>query len=76
MRIDSILPNLAPPGQSVVIQGDSLGAAEKVFFGDQETSFDVDGEVLLVTVPDGEGEVEVMVKGQNGQSGVANFIIA
>ncbi len=36
MRIDGILPNQAPPGQSVMIQGDDLGAAEKVFFGDQE----------------------------------------
>jgi hypothetical protein len=76
MRIDSILPNLASPGQSVVIQGDSLGTVEKVFFGDQETSFDVDGEALLVKVPDGSGAVDVTVEGQNGQSEVVSFTIA
>jgi hypothetical protein len=29
MRINSILPNQAPPGQSVIIQGDGLETAEK-----------------------------------------------
>ena len=43
---------------SSIIQGDGLSAAEKVFFGDQEASFDVDGQVLLVKVPDGAGTVE------------------
>jgi hypothetical protein len=76
MRIDSILPDLASPGQSVVIQGESLGNTEKVFFGDQETSFEIDGEVLLVEVPDGSGKVDVMVEGKNGQSEVASFTIA
>jgi hypothetical protein len=37
MRIDSVLPNRASPGQSVIIQGDGLEAAEKVLFGDQES---------------------------------------
>lgn len=32
----------------MIIQGDGLVAAEKVFFGDQEASFDVDGLVLVV----------------------------
>jgi len=76
MRIDSILPDLAPPGQSVIIQGDSLGDAEKIFFGDQEASFEVDGEVLLVRVPDGSGAVDVTVEGQNCQSEAASFTIA
>jgi hypothetical protein len=73
MQIDSILPDQAPPGQSVIIQGDGLSAAEKVFFGDQEASFDVDGQVLLVRVPDGAGTVDVTVEGANGKSDVAGF---
>jgi IPT/TIG domain-containing protein len=76
MRIDSILPNLASPGQSVVIQGENLEAAKRVFFGDQETTFEVDGEVLLVKVPDGSGAVDVMVEGQDGESETVSFTIA
>jgi hypothetical protein len=76
MRIDSILPNQASPGQSVIIQGDDLGSAEKVIFGDQETSFDVDGEVLTVKVPDGSGAVDVTVEGRDGKSAVISFTIA
>jgi hypothetical protein len=30
---------------------DGLETAEKVFFGEQEVSFQVDGEVLVVVVP-------------------------
>jgi hypothetical protein len=68
MRIDSVLPNRASPGQSVIIQGDGLEAAEKVFFGDQEVSFEVDGETLVAEVPDGSGSVEVTVQGSGGTS--------
>lgn len=75
MRINSILPNQAPPGQSVIIQGDDLGAAEKVFFGDQDASFDVDGQVLVVRVPDGSGMVDVIVEGADAQSDLASFTI-
>ena len=75
MRIDSILPNHAPPGQSVIIQGDDVEAAERVFFGDQEASFDVDGQTLLVTVPDGAGTVDVTVEGADGQSDLSSFTI-
>jgi IPT/TIG domain-containing protein len=75
MRIDSILPNLAPPGQSVIIQGDDLGTTKKVLFGDQDVSFDVDGEVLVVEVPEGSGEVEVTVEGADGESGGTSFTI-
>ena len=64
MRIDSVLPNRASPGQSVIIQGDGLEAAEKVLFGDHEASFEVDGETLVAEVPDGSGSVEVTVQGQ------------
>ncbi|MGH3693838.1 MAG: IPT/TIG domain-containing protein [Pseudonocardiaceae bacterium] len=35
MQIDSVLPNRASPGQSVIIQGDGLASAERVFVGDQ-----------------------------------------
>jgi hypothetical protein len=75
MRIDSILPNLAPPGQSVIIQGDGLGTAEKIFFGDQEASFTVDGAALVVEVPDGSGTVEVTVEGADGESEGVSFTI-
>jgi IPT/TIG domain-containing protein len=76
MRIDSILPNLASPGQSVIIQGDDLGAAKKILFGDQEVPFDVDGEVLVVEVPDGSGALDVTVEGADGESAVVSFTIA
>ncbi|HEY3691877.1 MAG TPA: IPT/TIG domain-containing protein [Pseudonocardiaceae bacterium] len=68
MRIDSVLPNRASPGQSVIIQGDGLEAAEKVLFGDQEVSFEVNGETLVAEVPDGSGPVEVTVEGASGTS--------
>ena len=68
MRIDSVLPNRASPGQSVIIQGDGLEAAEKVLFGDHEASFEVDGETLVAEVPDGSGSVEVTVQGTGGTS--------
>jgi hypothetical protein len=76
MRIDSILPDLASPGQSVIIQGNNLGTTKKIFFDDQEVSFTVDGEVLVVPVPDGSGVVEVTVEGVDGQSCVVKFTIA
>jgi hypothetical protein len=75
MQIDSILPDQAPPGQTVIIQGEDLETAEKVFFGDQEASFDVDGQTLLVTVPDGAGTVEVTVEGVDGQNDLSSFTI-
>lgn len=68
MRINSIIPNPASPGSTVIIQGDDLGAAERVFLGDQEASFDVDGEVLEVIVPDGAGSFDVTVEGADGKS--------
>jgi hypothetical protein len=76
MRIESILPDLASPGQSVIVQGSGLGTAKKIFFDDQEASFDVDGEVLVVQVPDGAGVVEVTVEGADGASAVGKFTIA
>ncbi len=46
MRIDSVLPNRAAPGQSVVIQGDGLDSPKKVFFGHQEVPSETDGQTL------------------------------
>ncbi len=68
MRIDSIIPNPASPGSTVIIQGEDLETAERVFLGDQEASFDVDGETLEVIVPDGAGSFDVTVEGADGRS--------
>ncbi|HEY6421925.1 MAG TPA: hypothetical protein VIY28_01490 [Pseudonocardiaceae bacterium] len=40
----------------------------KMFLGDQEASFNVDGEVLEVTVPDVPGTFDVTVEGMNSRS--------
>lgn len=68
MRVDSVLPNRASPGHSVIIQGDGLETAQKVFFDDQEVSFHVDGQVLVVVVPEISGTVEVIIEGGDGTS--------
>jgi hypothetical protein len=75
MRIDSVLPDRASPDSSVIIQGDGLEAATKVFFGDQEALFEVDGETLVVEVPDVSGQVEVTVEGADGTSDASSMII-
>jgi hypothetical protein len=75
MRIDSVLPNRTSPGQSVIIQGDGLEAATKVLFGDQEASFELDGETLVAEVPDASGEVEVTVEGPDGASDASSVTI-
>ena len=76
MQIVSVLPNRTSPGQSVIIQGEGLETAEKVFFGDQEVTFQIDGESLVVNVPDdGAGEVEVTVEGTGGNSNAYNITI-
>ena len=75
MQIVSVLPNRTSPGQSVIIQGEGLETAEKVFFGDQEVTFQIDGESLVVNVPDSAGEVEVTVEGTGGNSNAYNITI-
>ncbi len=75
MRIESVLPNRASPGHSVIIQGDGLETAEKVFFGEQEVSFQVDGEVLVVVVPEVSGTVEVTIEGGDGTSDAVSLTI-
>lgn len=67
MQIDSILPNRVSPGQSVIIQGDGLGASEKVFLGEEEVPFELDGETLVVQVPDFSGPIDVTVQGGSGE---------
>ncbi|MGH3777930.1 MAG: IPT/TIG domain-containing protein [Pseudonocardiaceae bacterium] len=76
MRIDSIIPNPAQPGSTVIIQGDDLSAVERVFLGDLEASFDIDGEVLEVRVPDGAGTFDVTVEGADGKSDPFSFEIS
>jgi hypothetical protein len=67
VQIDSILPERVSPGQSVIIQGDGLETVERVFLGDEEVPFDVDGETLVVQVPDISGEVELTIQGEDGE---------
>ncbi|PZS18045.1 MAG: hypothetical protein DLM60_12660 [Pseudonocardiales bacterium] len=74
MRIDSILPDRASPGQSVIIQGEDLDTATKVLF-DQEVSFVIDGQTLVVEVPDDSGTVTVTVQGADGTSDTSNVTI-
>jgi IPT/TIG domain len=75
MRIDSVLPNRISPGQSVIIQGENLEMAEKVFFSDQEVPFTVDGGTLVVAVPDSPGPIEVTVDSDSGTSNAYNITI-
>jgi IPT/TIG domain len=75
MQIDSILPNRVSPGQSVIIQGDGLEAAVKVLVGDQEVAFEIDGETLVVEIPDISGEVDVTVQGADSESDTSSITI-
>ena len=75
MRIDSVIPTRVSPGQSVIIQGEGLDAATKVFVGEHEASFEIDGETLVVPVPDSSGTVEVTVEGAEGTSNTVNIDI-
>ena len=75
MQIDSIIPNRVSPGQSVIIQGEDLETAEKVFLGDEEVPFDVDGETLVVEIPDISGEVELTVQGEDGEGDTSSITV-
>jgi hypothetical protein len=75
MQIDSILPSRVSPGQSVIIQGDGLDASEKVFLGEEEVPFEIDGESLVVQIPDGSGPVEVTVQASSGENDTASITI-
>lgn len=75
MQIDSILPSRVSPGQSVIIQGDGLAASEKVFLGEEEVPFEVDGETLVVQVPDFSGSIDVTVQGGSGENDTSSIIV-
>jgi hypothetical protein len=75
VQIDSILPERVSPGQSVIIQGDGLETVEKVFLGDEEVPFDVDGETLVVQVPDVSGEVELTIQGGDGEGDTSSITV-
>lgn len=75
MRIDSVIPTQVSPGQSVIIQGEGLETATRVFFGEQEASFEVDGETLVVPVPDSPGPVDVTIEGAEGTTDPVNITI-
>lgn len=68
MQIDSIIPNRVSPGQSVIIQGDGLEGSEKVFLGEEEVPFEIDGQTLVVQVPDFSGQIDVTVQGGSGEN--------
>lgn len=76
MRIDSIMPTQVSAGQSVIIQGEGLETATRVYFDEQEAPFEVDGETLVVPVPDGSGAVAVTVEGPEGTSDAITITIA
>ena len=46
-----------------------------MFFGEHETSFEVEGQTLVVPVPDSSGTVEVTVEGAEGTSNTVNIDI-
>lgn len=75
MEIDSVLPNRASPGQSVIVQGDNLESTEKVLVDDQEVPFDADGGTLVVQIPDASGPAELSVEGAEGAGDSANITI-
>ncbi|HKR52541.1 MAG TPA: IPT/TIG domain-containing protein [Pseudonocardiaceae bacterium] len=67
MKIDNIITNPAPAGQLIIIQGDGLGAAEQLRFGDEPVPFKVNSTGgIETTVPDGSGTVEVAVEEKDG----------
>ena len=75
MKIDSILPNRVSPGQSVIIQGDGLGDSETVLLGGDEVPFEIDGETLVVPIPDLSGEIDVTVRGGSGENDTSRITI-
>lgn len=67
MKIDSITPDSALPGTTLLIKGDGLDAADKLLFGDEQVSFKVNGTGSVeADVPSGSGTVEVMFELEDG----------
>jgi IPT/TIG domain len=75
MRIDSILPSQVSPGQTVIIQGEGLEASEKVLLGEDVVPFEVDGETVLVSIPDISGPIDVTVQSGDGQNDTATITV-
>jgi hypothetical protein len=67
MKIDSITPDSALPGTTLLIKGDGLDAADKLLFGDEQVPFKVKGPGSVeADVPSGSGTVEVMFELEDG----------
>jgi hypothetical protein len=67
MKIDSITPDSALPGTTLLIKGDGLDAANKLLFGDEQVPFKVSGTGSVeADVPSGSGTVEVMFELEDG----------
>jgi hypothetical protein len=67
MKIDSITPDSALPGTTLLIKGDGLDAADKLLFGDEQVPFKVNGTGSVeADVPSGSGTVEVMFEREDG----------
>lgn len=67
MKIDSIIPDSALPRTPVLIKGDGLDTASKLFFGDVSVPFKLSSTGSIdATVPEGSGTVEVSVEQQDG----------
>lgn len=61
--INNISPNPAPAGTTVEIEGVGFQQLDKLFFGDQEVSFEaIDDTRLRAQVPEGSGTVQVTLK--------------
>lgn len=75
MQIDSIIPNRVSPGQSVVIQGEGLEDSEKVFLADEEVPFEIDGQTLVVQIPDLSGSIDVTVQGGSGENDTSSITV-
>ena len=75
MRIDSVLPAQVFSGQTVIIQGEGLETSEKVFLGEDAVPFEVDGETLLVPIPDISGPVDVTVQSGDGENVTASITV-
>ena len=67
MKINKIITNPAPPGQLVMIEGDDLEGADKLYFGNETIPFKINSTGSIeTTIPNGSGTVEVTVEGGDG----------
>jgi hypothetical protein len=74
MKIDSVIPASALPDTPVLIKGDGLDTADKVYFGDQSVPFKINGTgTIEASVPDGSGTVDVTVEEHGDKSNSVSF---